>query len=200
MNGDESSPAVDDSGVYEDYACDLSYGFSLTGTKRWTDTFGCEGGGGATTVLNGSHLYLHGGNGGPGALIVSTATGARSGTFGGTGMPAFDATNMYVVNGGVLDAADRSGSPAHWSFTGDGTIDTTSVTQKTTTFPTAPAQLGAVLPESCKRWPLTNMAIKGRDAPRCCERLPGDTGAGCCAYGCLFPQVEGHQVAALRGI
>jgi hypothetical protein len=84
------------------------YGFSLTGTKQWTDTFGCEGGGGATTVLNGSHLYLRGGNGGPGALIVSTATGVSSGTFGGAGVPAFDATNMYVVNGGVLDAADKS--------------------------------------------------------------------------------------------
>jgi eukaryotic-like serine/threonine-protein kinase len=128
MNGDVSSPTVNDSGVYEDYACDLSYGFSLNGTNRWTDTFGCEGGGGATTVLNGSHLYLRGGNQGPGALIVSPATGASSGTFGGTGLPAFDATNMYVVSGGALHAVDKSGSPAHWSFAGDGTIDTTPVT------------------------------------------------------------------------
>jgi outer membrane protein assembly factor BamB len=128
VNGDVSSPAVDDSGVYEDYACDLSYGFSLDGTNRWTQTHGCEGGGGATSVLNGTHLYLPGGNGGPGALIVSTATGVSSGTFGGTGMPAFDAAKMYVGSGGVLDAVDQSGSPAHWSFTGDATIDTTPVT------------------------------------------------------------------------
>jgi outer membrane protein assembly factor BamB len=127
-NGDVSSPAVDDSGVYEDYAFDLSYGFSLNGTNRWTQTHGGEGGGGATSVLNGAHLYLRGGNQGPGALIVSPATGVSSGTFGGTGMPAFDATNMYVVSGGALQAVDKAGSPAHWSFTGDGTIDTTPVT------------------------------------------------------------------------
>ncbi|HEV7172261.1 PQQ-binding-like beta-propeller repeat protein [Pedococcus sp.] len=127
-NGDVSSPAVDDSGVYEDYACDLSSGFSLSGTNRWTQTYGCEGGGGATSVLNGANLYLRGGNQGPGALIVSTATGVSSGTFGGTSMPAFDGTNMYLVSGGALQAVDKAGSPAHWSFTGDGSIDTTAVT------------------------------------------------------------------------
>jgi outer membrane protein assembly factor BamB len=131
-NGDVSSPAVDDSGVYEDYVCDLSYGFGLDGTNRWRDYFGCEGGGGATSVLNGSNLYLPGGNAGGiagvGALIVSTASGAGSATFAGTGLPAFDAANMYLVNGGALDAVSKSGSPAHWSFTGDGTIDTSAVT------------------------------------------------------------------------
>jgi hypothetical protein len=137
MNGDESSPAVDDSGVYEDYACDLSYGFSLTGTKRWTDTFGCEGGGGATTVLNGSHLYLYGGNGGPGALIVSSAAGARSGTFGGTGMPAFDATNMYVVNGGVLDGTPPT---CTWSTAASWTRQTSPAPRRTGPSPaTAPS-------------------------------------------------------------
>jgi PQQ-like domain/Bacterial Ig-like domain (group 3) len=143
-NGDMSSPTVDDSGVYEDYVCDYAYHFGLDGTTRWTDIFGCNGFGGATSVLNGSHPYLPGGNGPPGALIISTATGVSSGTFGGTGMPSFgghgmpsfgrhgmpsfDAANMYEVVGGVLDAVDKSGSPTNWSFTGDGAIDTTPVT------------------------------------------------------------------------
>ena len=35
---------------------------------------------------------------------------------------------MYVVSSGVLNAVDPSGSPSHWSFTGDGLIDTTPVT------------------------------------------------------------------------
>jgi len=127
-NGDMSSPAVDDSGVYADYACDFSYRFGLDGKNRWTDIFGCNGFGGATSVLNGGNLYLPGGNGPPGALIVSTATGVRSGTFGGTGIPSFDAANMYEVVDGVLNAVDKSGSPTRWSFTGDGAIDTTPVT------------------------------------------------------------------------
>jgi outer membrane protein assembly factor BamB len=126
-NGDVSSPAVDDSGVYVAYAGDLSYRFGLDGTNRWTDLFSTLSVCGATLVLNGGHLYLHGGNNGS-ALIFSWATGVRSGAFGGNGMPSFDATNMYVSNGGVLDAVDPSGSPTRWSFTGDGTIDTTPVT------------------------------------------------------------------------
>jgi outer membrane protein assembly factor BamB len=127
-DGVMSSPAVDDSGVYVDYACDFSYRFLLNGKMRWTDIFGCNGFGGATSVLNGGNLYLPGGNGPPGALIIATATGEISGTFGGTGMPSFDAANRYEVVDGVLNAVDKSGSPARWSFTGDGAIDTTPVT------------------------------------------------------------------------
>jgi outer membrane protein assembly factor BamB len=127
-NGDHSSPAVDDSGVYVDFGGDVSFGFGLDGTRRWSTYFGSSGGGGATAVLNGSHLYLHNGNGGPGALILSTDTGQSSGTFGGTGLPAFDATSMYVFNGGVLNAVGKDGASARWSFTGDGAIDTTPVT------------------------------------------------------------------------
>jgi outer membrane protein assembly factor BamB len=84
-NGDQSSPTVDDSGVYVDYACHASFGFGLDGTRRWYDYFGCSGGGGATSVLNGGRLYLQAGIGGPGALIVSPANGSSTGTFGGQG-------------------------------------------------------------------------------------------------------------------
>jgi len=127
-NGDVSSPAVDDSGVYEDYAGDLAYGFGLNGVLRWTNDHGISGGGGATSVLNGGHLYLRGGNTGSGASIVSAATGVSSGTFGGTMLPAFDAANMYFVSGGRLQAVDKTGSPARWTFNGDGSIDATPVT------------------------------------------------------------------------
>jgi len=127
-NGDVSSPAVDDSGVYVDYAGDLAYGFGLNGVLRWTNDHGISGGGGATSVLHGGHLYLRGGNSGSGASILSAATGVSSGTFGGTMLPAFDAANMYFVSGGRLQAVDKTGSPARWSFNGDGGIDTTPVT------------------------------------------------------------------------
>jgi outer membrane protein assembly factor BamB len=127
-NGNHSSPAVDDSGVYVDFAGDVSFGFGLDGTRRWSTYFGSSGGGGATAVLNGSHLYLHNGMGGPGALILSTDTGASSGTFGGNGLPAFDAANMYVFSGGILNAVGKDGTSARWSFSGDGAIDSTPVT------------------------------------------------------------------------
>jgi outer membrane protein assembly factor BamB len=127
-NGDISSPAVDDSGVYADYACQPATGYNLDGSNRFNDVLPCTGAGGATPVLNGAYLYLPGAKTGYGGAIVSTATGVSSGTFGGTMLPAFDATNMYIVAGGVLAAVDKSGSPSHWSFTGDGAIDTTPVT------------------------------------------------------------------------
>ena len=127
LSGDISSPAVDDSGVYVDHSCHIATGFNLDGTTRFMDLLGCEGPS-MTTVLNGAHLYEHGAFAGPGGVIASTATGASSGTFSGPGLPAFDAANMYVVSSGVLNAVDQSGSPSHWSFTGDGLIDTTPVT------------------------------------------------------------------------
>jgi outer membrane protein assembly factor BamB len=127
-DGDISSPAVDDSGVYADHDCQPAIGYNLDGTNRFTDSLPCTGAGGETPVLNGTHLYLPGNNTGHDGTIVSTAMGASTGTFAGTMLPAFDAANMYVVTGGVLDAVDQSGSPSHWTFTGDGLIDTTPVT------------------------------------------------------------------------
>jgi len=135
--GAQSSPAVDDSGVYGGATafCKKVSVFGLDGTSRWTNGFeGCSDGSGTTTVLNDGRLYLHGQYGGeyfPGR-IVSTDTGLGSGTFAGRRMPAFDATNMYVVRdvvgGSVLDAMDKSGSPTRWTFAGDGAITTTPVT------------------------------------------------------------------------
>ena len=60
-NGDHSSPVVTDDGVYVSYACDVSYKFDpTTGADLWTHTTGCEGGGGSTSVLHGSSLYVRG--------------------------------------------------------------------------------------------------------------------------------------------
>jgi outer membrane protein assembly factor BamB len=137
VNGNVGSPAVDDSGVYGDVdpAAGASSGFDLDGTIRWNDVEDGSGSGFAPTpVLNGSHLYLDGlwvGSLVP-ARILSTADGLATGTFGGLRLPAFDATNMYLVlyqaGNWILDATDESGSPTQWSFAGDGTITTTPVT------------------------------------------------------------------------
>jgi outer membrane protein assembly factor BamB len=59
-NGDKSSPAVDDSGVYVSYACQQDYRFSLSGNLVWHHTTSCEGGGGSTAVLDGSNVYARG--------------------------------------------------------------------------------------------------------------------------------------------
>ena len=129
--GAASSPTVDDTGVYEDYACGFPGGVRLDGTNPW-GRLGCDDGAGATAVLNDGHLYLRSDSTLPEGLIVSTTTRASTGDFGGTGMPSFDATSMYVAlsesGSCVLEALDKSGSAARWSFAGDGTLDATPVT------------------------------------------------------------------------
>jgi outer membrane protein assembly factor BamB len=129
--GGGSSPTVDDSGVYVNYGCGFPGRVGLDGTKPW-GTLGCDNGAGATTVLNDGHLYLRSDGTLPQGLIVSTTTRASTGTFSGIGMPSFDATSMYIAlsetGGCLLEALDKSGSAARWTFAGDGSLDAAPVT------------------------------------------------------------------------
>ena len=135
--GAQSSPAVDDSGVYGGATafCEKASAFGLNGISQWTKGLtGCSTGAGETLVLNESRVYLHGRYQSvdiPGR-ILSAVSGVGTSTFAGRRMPAFDTTNMYVVRdvagGSLLDALDKSGSSTRWSFSGDGGISTTPVT------------------------------------------------------------------------
>ena len=110
-NGDESSPAVDASGVYVSYACEQSYRFSSDGTPVWHHSTSCEGGGGRTAVLHGGALYVRDDAGfAPTSLDVTT--GSPVGTFASGPAPAFDADRMATESGGVLTVSDvATGSP-----------------------------------------------------------------------------------------
>jgi outer membrane protein assembly factor BamB len=55
------------------------------------------------------------GSGVKGALIVSSAAAVSSETFGDSGVRAFDATNMYVVNCGVQDGQEHHYRANHGS-------------------------------------------------------------------------------------
>jgi outer membrane protein assembly factor BamB len=123
-NGDKSSPAVDDTGVYVSYDGQQDYRFSLSGKLVWHYTTCCEGGGGSTAVLHGNDVYARGAHDTP--VILSKSTGASAGTFASQTAPAFDRTNMYTLDNGNLVAVDPSGSPDRWSF-GDGTLVTAPV-------------------------------------------------------------------------
>jgi outer membrane protein assembly factor BamB len=123
-NGDESSPAVNGSGVYVSYACQQDYRFSLRGHLIWHHQTGCEGGGGSTAVLNGASLYARGSVDTP--VILKESSGKQAGTFASATAPAFDSTNMYTLQSGNLVAVDPSGSPSRWVF-GDGTLVTAPV-------------------------------------------------------------------------
>lgn len=119
LNGDASSPAVDDTGAYFSFACQQDYRFRLGGLLVWQYQTSCEGGGGSTVTLHGSDVYARGASDTP--IILSTSTGALTGTFASATTPAFDSTSMYTLQNGRLVASDPSGSPNHWIF-GNGTL------------------------------------------------------------------------------
>jgi outer membrane protein assembly factor BamB len=75
MNGDESSPAVDDSGAYVSYDGQQDYRFSLGGKLVWHYAPGVEGGGGSTPVLHGSSVYARGYPVFDSPVILSTTSG-----------------------------------------------------------------------------------------------------------------------------
>jgi outer membrane protein assembly factor BamB len=114
-NGDKSSPAVDDSGVYESYACNQDYRFSLAGTLVWHYATGCDGGGGSTAVLHRRSLYARGA-GGDTPVILSTSHGSVTGTFASRTTPAFAGKDMFTLVSGNLVAVNLSGSRDHWTF------------------------------------------------------------------------------------
>ena len=72
-NGDHSSPAVSDDGVFVSYACPNVFGFEPKhGAPLWTYTDGCSGGGGRTPVLADGWLWVR--DGGTG-LALDAGTG-----------------------------------------------------------------------------------------------------------------------------
>ena len=123
-NGDDSSPAVTDDGVYVSYVCEVSYKFDpVAGTNLWTHTTGCEGGGGRTAVVHGNRLYVRD-DAGMGPAILSTDTGAQVGAFTSTRAPAFSADRMFTLSSGNLQAVDVATNQIEWTQAGDGQLVT----------------------------------------------------------------------------
>lgn len=116
-NGDDSSPAVDDSGVYVSYACEQAYRFDLAGSMIWHHDTDCEGGGGRTPVLYDGRLYIRDDAGKPPA-VLDGATGAQTATYAAGPAPAFDGRHMAAVSGGVLSVSDVSTGDPIWHTAG----------------------------------------------------------------------------------
>ena len=116
MNGDDSSPAVDNSGAYVSYDGQQDYRFSLGGHLVWHHSSGLEGGGGSTPVLHGSSVYARGFPPVDSPVILSKTSGKVTGTFGSDSAPAFAGTSMYTINSGTLTKSAASGSPSRWTF------------------------------------------------------------------------------------
>jgi outer membrane protein assembly factor BamB len=118
-NGDNSSPAVTDSGVYVSYACQQDYAFvPATGVLRWHHSTGCSGGGGTTAAVAGGRFWSPG-SGLGGSVVLDDATGEVTGTFPGGPLPAFDGQKGFFLDGRILKAKDLTTMAPLWSAAGD---------------------------------------------------------------------------------
>jgi len=120
-NGDNSSPAVSDTGVYVSYACAQAYDFDpATGSELWHHSTFCSGGGGRTPVLEDGHVWVR--DPITGNVELDAATGSPVNTFIAQPAPAFDGQRGFFLENGVLQARDAGSLAPLWSFTGDGNL------------------------------------------------------------------------------
>jgi outer membrane protein assembly factor BamB len=120
-NGDNSSPAVDDSGVYVSYACEEAYKFDLSGSLLWTHHTNCTGGGGRTPVLHDGGVYIRD-DAGKAPAVLDAATGALTATYDAEPAPAFDGRHMASVSRGVLTVSDSTSGASLWHTAGDDAV------------------------------------------------------------------------------
>ena len=125
-NGDHSSPAVTNDGVYVSYACPNVYKLdSVTGAVIWHFAPGCSGGGGKTPALYNDRLYVRDSAG----TIHDSFTGALIGNFVAKNTPVFSGSRGFFLEGpnffgsfGTLRGRDVDTNAVLWSFAGDGSL------------------------------------------------------------------------------
>lgn len=124
--GDNSSPAVDASGVYVSYFCGVRHAFTpTTGQQLWYHPASCSTSGGRTPVLAAGRLWVREVSG-P-AYSVNPADGTKLDEFASSiyrvTPPAFLGDTGFFLDRGVLRAS-HAATPATpiWTFTGDGSL------------------------------------------------------------------------------
>lgn len=120
-NGDDSSPAFGDGGLYVSYPCQY-YKFSTSGNSIWHYSGGCEGGGGSTATYFKKRVYIN--DWASGNFVLNSKTGAITGTFSGGQMPAFFTAGkkgygLTITNGKLYCFDFKTGNVA-WSFSASG--------------------------------------------------------------------------------
>jgi hypothetical protein len=117
-NGDNSSPAVDASGVYVSYACPQTYKFDLvTGFYIWHSSGGCEGGGGSTPVLYRSLLYVRELylNNNYNAEVFNSSNGAVVSYFNSHFAPVFWKDTAFYSQPTAITAVNLTSGNTVWS-------------------------------------------------------------------------------------
>ncbi|HEY5048896.1 MAG TPA: PQQ-binding-like beta-propeller repeat protein [Rhizomicrobium sp.] len=130
-NGDDSSPAYGDSGIYVSYPCQYYKFNPASGNLDWNYNGGCDGGGGNTPAYFNGNVYIQDWT--SGNYVLDAATGAVVGSFGANNglTPAFlqDGKKGYgfSLDQGTLYGWKTSTGTNLWSFTGDGQLSTPAI-------------------------------------------------------------------------
>jgi outer membrane protein assembly factor BamB len=135
MNGDDSMPAVTETGVYVTYPCS-TYAFQpLTGDSLFFNNTGCEGGGGATPIVANNVLYSPNSSGGSSNGTTFNATsGVILGTYTADVPPAVGTQMSFFLQSGALSGIALSNNTVAWTFTGDGSLVTSPILVNQTVF------------------------------------------------------------------
>ncbi len=132
-DGGNSSPAVDDDGVYVSYNCGLRFKMApATGAVRWWYPYeSCSSSGGRTPVIAAGRVWIR--DPGPVAGYSMSPEDGRlldrfaDGTYRVTA-PAFLGDTGFFLDDGVLRAS-HAATPATpiWTFTGDGRLSSAPI-------------------------------------------------------------------------
>ncbi|MBV9569741.1 MAG: PQQ-binding-like beta-propeller repeat protein [Alphaproteobacteria bacterium] len=123
-NGDDSSPAYGDGGLYVSYPCQF-YKFATDGKLLWHYSGGCEGGGGATPSYYGKRVFIQ--DWANGNYVLNASTGDIVGTYAGNATPGLFTNSKGKGQGlslvdGKLYCWGYKTQNVTWSFTGDGDL------------------------------------------------------------------------------
>lgn len=126
INGDTSSPAVTNDGLWVSYSCPNVYKLNpATGEQMWFYTQGCSGGGGKTPALHQGRLYVRDFQ----DMIFNAQDGTILGSFNAKNNPVFLGSSGFFLNGpdgfgsfGTLEARDINTNSLRWIFNGDGQL------------------------------------------------------------------------------
>jgi outer membrane protein assembly factor BamB len=128
-NGDHSSPAYGDSGIYVTYPCQYSKFAPETGDLLWHVSTGCEGGGGRTPVYAFGQVYVR--DTASPSVVLSSDSGKKLDKFAAQPAPAFFSRNGarygVALSSGVLICFDFNTKAKLWNFKGDGELSTAPI-------------------------------------------------------------------------
>jgi len=175
-NGDNSSPAVAEDGVFVSYACPQVYDFApKNGDLLWHYSGPCEGGGGKTPVFLDGKLYVRDPLSSPTGYIFESKSGALLGRFSAGPAPAITNERGFFLNDGTLQGIDLSTLDVLWSFAGDGGLVTAPIVVGPVVFiGSSNGNLYAVEGRTGKQvWSVSGSPINGPDEQNVSQPLTG---------------------------